>query len=194
MKVKDKKIGFCITGSFCTLNATMPLMEALVSQGAEVVPIITESVLWFDTKFGKAKDWSNRITEITGKKPLTTIVGVEPIGPNNDLDLLVVVPCTGNTLGKLSGGITDNAVTMAVKAHMRNLKPIVIGVSTNDGLSGSIKNIADLITRKNVYFIPFYQDAPKAKPNSLMFQPELFLPTIELSLEGRQIEPVLWQR
>lgn len=191
MLLQDKKIGFALTGSFCTFAKVMPELEKLVSEGADIMPIISEAVDKFDTKFGKAEEWKSRIEGITGEKLLKTIVEVEPIGPKSLLDILIIAPCTGNTLSKLANGITDTPVTMAAKAHLRNGKPLVLAISTNDGLGGNAKNLGLLLNSKNVYFVPFGQDDPVKKCNSLTANNELILPTILEALKGKQLQPIL---
>ncbi len=193
MKLKGKRIGFGMTGSFCTFSAVIPQIEALVSEGAEVVPIMSENASSIDTRFGKALDFKTRIEGITGNNLINSICAAEPIGPKNILDMLVIAPCTGNTIGKLACGITDSSVTMAAKASLRNENPLVVGVSTNDGLGASAKNIGALLNFKNVYFVPFTQDDPQNKHNSLVARMELIVPTLELALEGKQIQPVLYR-
>jgi dipicolinate synthase subunit B len=191
MLLQGIKIGFAFTGSFCTFAKVVPELEKMVAEGADIIPIISQSVDSFDTKFGKADDWKFRIEEITGKKLIKTIIEAEPIGPKSLLDILVVAPCTGNTLGKLANGVTDTSVTMAAKAHLRNSKPLVIGISTNDGLGVNAKNLGMLLNMKNIYFVPFGQDDPVKKCNSLVANMEILIPTVVEALKGRQIQPIL---
>ena len=191
MLLQGVKIGFALTGSFCTFAKVMPELERLVSEGADIMPVISEAVDKFDTKFGKADEWKARIEGITGKRLVKTIVDAEPIGPKSLLDILIIAPCTGNTLGKLSNGITDTPVTMAAKAHLRNGKPLVLAISTNDGLGANAKNLGLLLNAKNVYFVPFGQDDPAKKCNSLSANNELILPTILEALKGKQLQPIL---
>lgn len=179
-----------MTGSFCTLSQVMPQVAKMVSAGAKVVPIISEMVNETDTRFGRAEEWKERLYDITGCHPLVGVKETEPIGPKGLLDLLVVAPCTGNTLGKLATGITDGGVTMAVKAHLRNQRPVVIAVSTNDGLSGAAKNIGALLNMKHIFFVPFGQDDPVGKPRSLVAQMGLIFDTAALALNGEQIQPI----
>ncbi|NJD01087.1 MAG: dipicolinate synthase subunit B, partial [Ruminiclostridium sp.] len=167
MLLQGVKIGFALTGSFCTFAKVMPELEKLVSEGADIIPVISETVDKYDTRFGKADEWKAKIEGVTGKKIIRTIVEAEPIGPKSMLDILIVAPCTGNTLGKLANGITDTAVTMAAKAHLRNGKPLVLAISTNDGLGTNAKNLGILLNAKNLYFVPFGQDDPVKKCNSL---------------------------
>lgn len=191
MELEGKKIGFALTGSFCTLDKVMPQIEKLVKEGAEVFPIISESVDKLDTKFGKAEDWKKQLIDITGKKIISSIVEAEPIGPKALFDLIVVAPCTGNTLSKLANAITDTSVTMACKAHLRNSRPVVIAISTNDGLGANAKNLGLILNMKNIYLVPFGQDDPVKKTNSLVAKLELLQPTVLEALNGKQIQPVL---
>lgn len=193
MELKGMRIGFAMTGSFCTFSEVLPQIENLVKLGADVVPIMSENASTTDTRFGKAEDFKSRISDITGHKIISSIFEAEPIGPKNILDMLVIAPCTGNTIGKLAGGITDSSVTMAAKASLRNENPLVIAVSTNDGLGASAKNIGILLNCKNVYFVPFTQDEPYKKHNSLVARMELIAPTLEMAAEGKQLQPVLYR-
>lgn len=184
------RIGFAMTGSYCTLAKVVPEVERLVSEGASVLPILSESVASCDTRFGSAKEWKDRLQGITSCECVTSIVSAEPIGPRKLLDILVIAPCTGNTLGKLANGITDTAVTMAAKAHLRNMRPVVIAVATNDALGANAKNIGILMNTKNIYFVPMRQDDPAEKSASLVAAMDQIIPTIREALVGRQIEPV----
>lgn len=191
MKFKDLKIGFALTGSFCTFSKTIPVIKELVKEGAEVLPIMSYNAYELDTKFGKAKDFISQIEEITGKEIIHTIQGAEPIGPKHLTDIMIIAPATGNTIAKLANGITDTPVTMAAKSHLRNENPIIIAISTNDALSGSAKNIGTLLNRKHYYFVPFRQDNPITKPRSLVFDETYIIKTIEAALNNEQIEPIL---
>ena len=191
MLLQDVKIGFAFTGSFCTFEKVIPELEKIAGEGADILPIISETVDHFDTKFGKADEWKSKIAAISGKKIVSSIIDAEPIGPKALLDILVVSPCTGNTLGKLANGITDTTVTMACKAHLRNGRPLLLAIATNDGLGANAKNLGVLLNCKNVYFVPFWQDDPAKKCNSLMAKFELLLPAIESALKGKQLQPVL---
>lgn len=191
MDVKDKKIGFIFTGSFCTFSKTIPKMKELIKKGAEVIPIMSFNSYNLDTKFGKATDFINQIEEITGKKIIHTIPDAEPIGPKRLTDIMVVAPCSGNTMSKLTYDIIDTPATMAVKSHLRNNLPVVIAPSTNNGLSGNASSIAALLNRKNYYFVPFKQDNPITKPRSIVFDFEYLIKTIEYALDGEQIQPIL---
>lgn len=183
--------GFAITGSFCTFSRVIPQIENLKNAGFNIIPIMSEISYNTDTRFGKAEDFIKKIEEIAGNKIIHTIKDAEPIGPQNMLDILVIAPCTGNTLSKLAGGINDTPVTMSAKAHLRNGKPVVIAVSSNDALSTSAKNIGLLLNTRNYYFVPMLQDDIIKKQNSLVAQMELIVPTVQEALEGRQLQPVL---
>ena len=191
MKFKDLKIGFALTGSFCTFSKTIPKIKELVKEGAEVIPIMSYNAYELDTKFGKAEDFIAQIEEITGKKIIHTIQGAEPIGPKKMTDIMIIAPATGNTIAKLANGITDTPVTMAAKSHLRNESPLIIAISTNDALSGSAKNIGTLLNRRNYYFVPFRQDNPITKPRSIVFDEDYIIKTIEYALNGEQIEPII---
>ena len=191
MKFKDLKIGFALTGSFCTFSKVIPKIKELVDEGAEVLPIMSFNAYNLDTKFGKAKDFIAQIEEITGNEIIHTIQGAEPIGPKKLTDIMIIAPATGNTIAKLANGITDTPVTMAAKSHLRNEKPLIIAISTNDALSGSAKNIGTLLNKKNFYFVPFSQDNPITKPRSIVFDENYIVKTIEYALNGEQIEPII---
>ncbi len=191
MQLDGLKVGFALTGSFCTLEKVIPEIERIVKEGADVYPIISEAVDKFDTRFGEAEKWKSRLKDITGREAICSIIQAEPIGPKAMLDILVVAPCTGNTISKLANAITDTSVTMACKAHLRNQKPLVLAISTNDGLGMNAKNIGMLMNMKNIYMVPFEQDDPIKKCNSLMAKNELIIPTILESLKGKQIQPIL---
>lgn len=191
MKLEDKRIGFVMTGSFCTFRKTIDELKKIVKLGAKVVPIMSENSYTMDTKFGKAEDFIKEIGEITGNKILHTIQEVEPIGPKDMLDILVVAPATGNTMAKLANDIINDSATMAVKSHLRREKPVIIAISTNNGLSGAGENIGKLFNRKHYYFVPFRQDNPITKPRSIVFDPSYLIKTIEYALDGEQIQPIL---
>ena len=184
-------IGIAITGSFCTYSNILEQIKLLVDKGHNVVPIVSKEVFGTDTRFGKARDFLDKIEKTTGNNIIHTIVDAEPLGPNNKIDVLAVAPCTGNTLAKLANGLSDDAVTMSAKSHMRNYKPLVIAISTNDGLGLNMQNLAKLLNAKNVYFVPFRQDAPQKKPKSLIADLELLLPTIEKAQKNEQIQPII---
>lgn len=192
MKIDGKRVGVALTGSFCTFSKIFPQLQALVDAGAEVTTIFSDAAGTIDSRFGEAAGFLKTAEGITGKKPVLTIAGAEPIGPKSLLDILVIFPCTGNTAAKLANGITDTPVLMAAKAHLRNEKPLVVSLSTNDGLGMNMKNIGLLLNAKNVYFVPFGQDDPVKKPNSLTAHTGMLIPTLELALEGKQIQPVLY--
>lgn len=191
MELEGVKVGYAFTGSFCTLAKSFDIMQQFIDEGAIVTPIMSENVYGTDTRFGKAADFIARAEEMCRIPVMHLVTETEVIGPKNMLDIMVVAPCTGNTLGKLANGINDTAVTMAVKATIRNAKPIVVAVSTNDGLSGSAKNIGMLLNYKNFFFVPFEQDDSVKKPNSLVAKFNLILPTVKMALRGVQIQPVL---
>lgn len=184
------KIGFALCGSFCTYSKIFPIMEEL-SNKHEVIPIFSDASFRTDTRFGTAQDHINHVAQFCGIEPLHTITQVEPIGPKKMLDVLVIVPCTGNTLAKLAHGIADTAVTMAAKSHLRNGRPVVIGISTNDGLAGAAENIGRLLNRRNYYFIPFGQDDPAEKPTSLVADFSRLEEAVTAAMEGRQLQPIL---
>ncbi len=192
MKLKDKKIGFILTGSFCTFNKTLEQMENIKKQEADIVPIMSYNSYELDTKFGKAKEFIDKIKDITGKNIIHTIQDAEPIGPKHLTDIMIIAPCSGNTIAKLANGITDSPALMAAKSHLRNNNPLVIAISTNDGLSGSAENIGKILNRNNYYFVPFRQDNPITKPRSLVFNPNLIVKTLELALDGEQIQPIIF--
>lgn len=179
-------IGFAMCGSYCTHAAALDQLRALLDAGYEVQPIISENVFATDTRFGKATELCERLRTLCGREIIHTIVDAEPLGPSRPLDMLIICPCTGNTLAKLADGITDTAVTMAAKAHLRSDRPLVIALASNDALSANLKNIATLLSRKHVYFVPLAQDDPQKKPHSLVADFSLLLPTIQSAKEGKQ--------
>lgn len=191
MNIEGKRIGFVMTSSFCTFRKTIDELKKIVKLGAKVVPIMSENSYTMDTKFGKAENFINEVEDITGTKILHTIQEVEPIGPKDMLDILVVAPATGNTMAKLANDIIDNSATMAVKSHLRRERPVIIAISTNNGLSGAGENIGKLFNRKHYYFVPFRQDNPITKPRSIVFDPSYLIKTIEYALDGEQIQPIL---
>ena len=191
MSLKGIKIGFALTGSFCTFEKTIEQIENLVKLGAEVIPIMSYSSFNLDTKFGAASDHINRIKEITNKDIIHTIQEAEPIGPKKMTDIMIIAPCSGNTISKLANGINDTPVTMAAKSHLRNQRPLVIAISTNDALSGSAENIGKLLNRKHYYFVPFRQDNPITKPNSLVFDSKMIVDTLEKAIDNEQLQPIV---
>jgi len=191
MQLKDVTIGFAITGSFCTFENILDIIKRLIEEGADLIPIFSYATDEMNTRFGNAEDFKNKIIEITGKQPVVDINGAEPIGSKAILDVLIVAPCTGNTIAKLANAITDTPVTMACKAHLRNNRPVILSISTNDGLGANAKNIGLLLNMKNIFMVPFGQDNPTLKPNSLLSKNELILKTIIEALKGKQIQPLL---
>lgn len=191
--MNNVRVGFAMCGSYCTFARVIPIIEKLKSDGADVTPIMSENVYCTDTRFGKAQEHINRIEDICNKKIISTIKDAEPIGPKKLLDILIIEPCTGNTLGKLANGITDTSVTMAAKAHLRNNRPVLIAVSTNDGLSTSAKNIGILHNCKNIYFVPYRQDDPLYKENSLVADFDRTIVAMHNALENRQLQPIILQ-
>ena len=186
-----KTIGFAVCGSFCTFKSVFKEIENLVKAGYDIVPIMSENAYSFDTRFGEAAFWQDEFKRITKKDIIHTIKDAEPIGPKKLLDALIIAPCTGNTLAKLSNGIADTSVTLAVKAHLRNARPVVIAVSTNDALANAGKNIGSLMNYKHTYFVPFRQDSFKNKPCSCVADFTLLEKTLENALNGIQLQPVL---
>lgn len=191
MDLAGKTIGFAMTGSFCTFKTVIAELENLQKTQANIIPIMSQNAYGTDTRFGLSADFQKALKDITGNDIIHTIKDAEPIGPKKLLDALVIAPCTGNTLGKLAGGITDTPVTMAAKAHLRNERPLILAVSTNDGLSTSGKNIMTLMNSKNIYFVPFGQDDPIKKKNSLVAHMDLIPVTVKYALDGEQFQPVL---
>lgn len=191
MDLKDKKIGFILTGSFCTFQKVIPKMKEIKKLGAKIIPIMSFNSYNLDTKFGKAKEFIEEIEEITEKKIIHTIQDAEPIGPKKMTDIMIIAPCSGNTMAKLACDIIDTPAVMAAKSHLRNNRPLVIAPSTNNGLSGNAENIGKLLNRKNYYFVPFRQDNPITKPRSIVFDSEYIIRTLEYALEGEQISPIL---
>ena len=189
--MKNIRIGFALTGSFCTFETAFEIIAALTAEGAIVHPIISNSVNTTDTKFGTANEIKERLATLTGQPIISSIIEAEPIGPGKLFDILVVLPATGNTLAKIALGITDTPVTMAVKSHLRNGRPVVLGLSSNDALAGGAKNIGILLGMRNIYFIPFGQDMPQEKPRSMVFKKEYTRAAIAEALEGRQLQPIL---
>lgn len=191
MKLNGKNVGIVFTGSFCTYKQVFTELEALVSQGANVTSIFSFNASSINSRFGTSEDFLKRVKEITGNDPILTIEDAEPIGPKCLFDILAIFPCTGNTIGKLANGISDTPALMAAKAHLRNGKPLVLSVSTNDALGMSMKNIGLLLNAKLIYFVPFGQDDPVKKPNSMVAHTDLLIPTLEEALEGKQIQPII---
>ena len=192
--MNDKlKIGFALTGSFCTFDKAMTAVQTLIQAGHEVIPIMSFNAAGMDTRFGKAAGHIERLEALTGNSVIKTISAAEPIGPKKLLDLLVVAPCTANTAAKLALGITDTPVTMAVKSHLRNARPVVIAISTNDALANAAKNIGLLQSMRNYYFVPYKQDNFTAKPTSIVADFAMIEPTVIAAAQGKQIQPILIQ-
>ncbi len=186
-----ERIGFAMCGSFCTFSRVLKELEKLCGEYETVVPVFSEASAATDSRFGSAKDFLSRASALCGRPVLQTLSDVEPIGPKRLFDLLVVMPCTGNTIAKLANGIADSAVTLACKAHLRNEAPIVLAVSTNDALGGNAANIGKLLARKHFYFVPFGQDDPAQKPCSLVADFTQLGATVSAALEGKQLQPML---
>ena len=191
MSLHNKNIGIALTGSFCTFDKAFDEIEHLLAENVNVYPILSFNSQKINSRFGKAADFYDRLKQMTGKEPITTIEDAEQIGPKSMFDIMAIIPCTGNTLAKLANGITDTPVLMAAKAHIRNNKPLVISVATNDALGLNLKNIGTLLNTKDIYFVPFGQDSPDNKPKSMIAHTHLLKLTIESALEGKQLQPVV---
>ena len=185
-------IGFAMCGSFCTIEVALKQLQRLIELGCDVQPFMSETLYATSTRFGNCEDIIEKTEHICGHKTIHTITGAEPFGPSIKLDALIIAPCTGNTLAKLSAGITDTAVCMAAKAHLRNDRPLIIALASNDALSANLKNIAELLSRKNVYFVPMSQDDPEKKPHSLVARFEMIPSALENALKGRQISKIIY--
>jgi dipicolinate synthase subunit B len=194
MSLNGKRIGFGLTGSHCTYDAVFPEIEKLVNAGAEVVPIVTATVKNSTTRFGKGEDWVKRIEELTGHKVIDSIVAAEPLGPKMPVDCMVVAPITGASMSKFANALSDSPVLMAAKATLRNQKPVVLGISTNDALGLNGVNIMRLMSTKNIYFIPYGQDDPFKKPNSMVARMSMLVETVEEAILGKQVQPVIVER
>ena len=188
--MKDITVGFAMCGSFCTFSKALETLKQLKQLGYDVLPIMSETAWSTDTRFGKADDIAAKVESIAGREIIHSISGAEPIGPKQMCDVLLVAPCTGNTLAKLSSGITDTSVTMAVKSHLRILRPVVLALCSNDALGAGGRNLGTMLNRKNIYFVPLTQDDPVKKPNSLVADFQRIPEALEAALEGRQVEPV----
>ncbi len=191
MILSGKKIGVALTGSYCTFDTVFPQIERLVQNNNDVTTIFSDRAQVTDTRFGKASDFLQKAKAITGNDPIMTIVDAEKVGPKNLFDIVIIAPCTGNTLAKLANAITDSSVLMAAKSQLRNGKPVVLAIATNDALSNNLKNIGLLIGSKNIYFVPFGQDNYKSKPYSMVADFDYMIPTLEEALEGRQLQPIV---
>lgn len=189
--MRKERVGFALCGSFCTHSAVLSVLEKMTEQYETVVPIVSDYAAFTDTRFGTSEDFLEQLEDLTGNEILYDIKSVEPIGPQKLLDVLVIAPATGNTIAKLAAGISDTAVTMAAKAHLRNGRPVVVAVASNDGLSAGAKNIGELLNRKNYYFVPFGQDNAQQKPSSLIADFNRIPETVEAALKGEQIQPIL---
>lgn len=194
MDLKGKTIGFGLTGSHCTYSEVQPQMEQLVKLGARVVPILSYTVQSTTTRFAEADEWVATIERITGEKAIKSIPEAEPLGPTKLLDVMLIAPCTGNSLAKLANAMNESPVLMAAKATMRNERPVVLSISTNDGLGLNAVNIGRLLATKNIFFVPFGQDDPVRKTNSLVARNELIIPTLEHALEKKQLQPVIVEK
>ncbi len=183
-------VGLAVTGSFCTFDRLLAQIDGLKARGMDLTPILSFNAAGIDTRFGKAEDFKRKLAEKTGHEPLLTLTQVEPIGPKKMFDILIVAPCTGTTLGRLAGGISDTPVTLAVKSHLRRSRPVVLAVSTNDALGGSMRNISLLKNTKHIFFVPMRQDDPVNKPNSLVADFSLIGDTAMAALQGLQIQPL----
>ena len=188
------RVGFAFCGSFCTYHQAMTALEKIHARYGDVTPIVSENSAATDSRFGPAHEYMREMERICGKRVIDSIPTAEPIGPKHLLDVLVICPCTGNTLAKLANGITDTTVTMAAKAHLRNGGPVVICLATNDGLASSARNLGTLLDKKNVYFVPFGQDDPVEKPTSLVADFSLVNDTVEAALRGKQLQPLLLRK
>ena len=184
------KIGYCFTGSFCTFGRSLSVLKGLVADGHDILPIMSENAYYTDTRFQNAQSFSEEVERLCGKEIIHTVVDAEPLGPKIDLDLLIVAPCTGNTLAKVSLGITDTAATMAIKAHLRTDRPTLIALASNDAMSRNLKNVGDMLGRKSVYFVPMLQDDPTGKPHSLVAELEMIPRAVEAAMRGEQLRPI----
>ena len=191
LKLDKLNIGVAITGSFCTFEKVFRELENIAKKGCNIYTIFSYASQNIDSRFGNSKDFIERARKISNREPILTIEGAEPIGPNNLLDILIIVPCTGNTLAKLVNGVIDTPVLMAAKGHLRNNKPLVVAISSNDALGINFKNLGSLLNMKNVYLVPFGQDNYIKKPNSMIAHTDKIIPTLEMALEGKQLQPII---
>jgi len=194
MSLKGRRIGFGLTGSHCTYDVVVPEIQKLVDAGAEILPVVSFTVKSTNTRFGEGAEWIAKIEEITGNKVIDSIVAAEPLGPKIPLDCMVIAPFTGNSMSKFANAMTDSPVLMAAKATLRNLRPVVLGISTNDALGLNGVNLMRLMATKNIYFIPFGQDAPSKKPNSMVARMEMLQDTVIAAMEGKQLQPVIVEK
>ena len=190
-EIKGLKVGMAFTGSFCTFKTILSVIENMAEAGAELYPVFSDHVMNMDTRFNQAAEFIEKVEAIAGRKGIKTIQEAEPVGPSKKFDVMVIAPCTGNTMAKLAAGITDTPVLMAAKAHLRNERPLILAVSTNDALGINLKNIGTLINCKNIYFVPFGQDDCVKKPKSLVAHMNLIPDTIITATQGKQIQPVI---
>jgi len=193
MKLAERKVGFAVTGSHCNLSVIGGILDAVLFEKAEVFPIMSESVQQLSTRFGEPADWLGRLATKAGRAPMLTIPEVEPVGPRELFDILLVCPCTGNTLAKIANAIVDSVVSMCVKAQLRNGRPVVLAITSNDLLGLNARNLGLLLNQPNIYFVPFGQDSPHTKPNSVTADWNAVVPTLEAALDGQQIQPLLVQ-
>lgn len=191
MKLEGCNVGVAMTGSFCTYSKMIAQIELMASHNINIYPIFSDNAQTLDSRFGHPEDFMTKLKEISGREPVFTIPEAEPLGPKNKLDLLIIAPCTGNTLAKLCHGITDTPVLMAAKGHLRNNKPLIIFLSSNDSLGINFTNIGKMMNMKNIYFVPFGQDNYKKKPNSMVSHFDLIEPTLEAALEYKQLQPII---
>lgn len=191
MKLSGCNIGFAITGSFCTFDKIKPQIKVLKDEGANIIPVFSYNAYNFDTRFSKAADFVKDVSELAGCDVINTIQNAEPVGPGRLFDIMIIAPCTGNTAAKLCSGITDTPVLMAAKAHMRNNRPLVISISTNDALGINFQNLGKLMVMKNIYFVPFGQDNYVTKPNSMLSDLSKIKETLETALDGKQLQPII---
>ena len=189
--MRKERVGFAVCGSFCTHEAALRALERMTEIYETVIPIVSETAAFTDTRFGASEDLLEKMEDLTGREVLCDIPAVEPIGPKKLLDVLVIAPATGNTIAKLAAGIADTAVTMAAKSHLRNGRPVVVAVSSNDGLAAGARNIGELLARRHYYFVPFGQDAAQAKPSSLVADFARLPETVDAALRGEQLQPML---
>jgi dipicolinate synthase subunit B len=194
MSWQGKTVGYAITGSHCTFEEVMPVIQRFVDEGAKVIPIISNTVLTTDTRFGSSQSWQKQLKDRTGNDIISTIVEAEPLGPSQMLDVLVIAPLTGNSMSKLANAMTDSPVLMAAKAQLRNGRPLLLAISTNDGLGLNAANIAKLLVAKNIFFVPFGQDNPLKKPNSLVANMELIPEAAYEAMQGKQLQPMIVER
>jgi len=188
------RIGYVMTGSYCTFERSFRQAERLIAMGAELLPVMSENAAGISTRFGSGEDNVKRFSDICGKEVITSIDGAEPIGPKNLTDIMVVSPCTSNTAAKLAAGITDSAATMAVKSHLRGGRPVVLAIASNDSLLASAKNIGELFNRKNYYFVPMLQDDIEKKPASLVAEFEMLPQAVSAALRGVQLRPIIYHK